>query len=185
MKRMGCVWACALLASACSRGGENTGVPPEKVADYVHAVIAADRATYAEEVVHRLQDVEKVARATEQFREEKGLPLPSQMLRMGAQRAAKEGGFRYALISTWAINKANMPRTDFETRGLDALGKSPDVPYRSQEEVGGRRYFMSLYPDKAVSEACVSCHNGHPESPRKDFKLNDVMGGVVVALPLE
>jgi hypothetical protein len=31
----------------------------------------------------------------------------------------------------------------------------------------------------------VSCHNGHAESPRKDFKLNDVMGGVVVALPLE
>lgn len=180
-------WALALLCgAACARGGGgNAGVPPEKVADFVHAVIAADRATYAEEVVHRLQDVEKVVRATEQFREEKGLPLPSQMLRMGAQRAAKSGGFRYALISAWAINKANMPRTDFETRGLEAVAKAPDAPYRSTEEVGGKRYFMSLYPDVAVSQACVSCHNGHPESPRKDFKLNDVMGGVVVALPLE
>ena len=179
---------CVLLTvSSCARGagGGSAGVPPDKVADYVHAVIAADRATYAEEVVHRLQDVEKVARATEQFREEKGLPLPSQMLRMGAQRAAKTGGFRYALISTWAINKANTPRTDFEKRGLDAVAKEPDQPYRSQEDVGGKRYFMSLYPDRAVSEACVSCHNGHPESPRRDFKLNDVMGGVIVALPLD
>ena len=114
-----------LAAAACARGGGgNAGVPPDKVADFVHAVIAADRATYAEEVVHRLQDVEKVVRATEQFREEKGLPLPSQMLRMGAQRAAKSGGFRYALISAWAINKANMPRTDFETRGLEAVAKA-------------------------------------------------------------
>jgi hypothetical protein len=175
-----------LLGSACARGGSGSaGVPPEKVADFVHAVIAADRATYAEEVVHRLQDVEKVIRATEQFHEEKGLPLPSQMLRMGAQRAAKSGGFRYALISAWAINKAYLPRTDFERRGLEAVAQAPDAPYRSTEEVGGKRYFMSLYPDLAVSEACVSCHNGHPESPRKDFKRNDVMGGVVVALPLE
>jgi hypothetical protein len=180
-------WALVLVGTAaCARGGGGSaGLPPEKVADYVHAVIAADRATYAEEVVHRLQDVEKVVRATEQFREEKGLPLPSQMLRMGAQRAAKTGGFRYALISAWAINKANMPRTDFETRGLEAVSRTPGTPYRSTEEVAGKRYFMSLYPDVAVSEACVSCHNGHPESPRKDFKLNDVMGGVVVALPLE
>lgn len=183
-------WTCGMVALlcgvACARGGgANAGVPPEKVADFVHAVIAADRATYAEEVVHRLQDVEKVVRATEQFREEKGLPLPSQMLRMGAQRAAKSGGFRYALISAWAINKANMPRTDFETRGLAAVAQAPDAVYRSTEEVGGKRFFMSLYPDVAVSEACVSCHNGHAESPRKDFKLNDVMGGVVVALPLE
>jgi len=188
MRWRGVVWAsCALVGAACARGGGDAraGLPPEKVADYVHAVIAADRATYAEEVVHRLQDVEKVMRATEQFREEKGLPLPSQMLRMGAQRAAREGGFRYALISAWAINKANMPRTDFETRGLEAVARTPDTPYRSHEEVGGKRYFMSLYPDKAVSEACVSCHNGHAESPRKDFKLNDVMGGVVVALPME
>jgi len=181
-------WALALVGGgACARGGSghDAGLPPEKVADYVHAVIAADRATYAEEVVHRLQDVEKVVRATEQFKEEKGLPLPSQMLRMGAQRAAKTGGFRYALISAWAINKANMPRTDFETRGLAAVAKTPDAPYRSTEELGGKRYFMSLYPDVAVSEACVKCHNGHAESPRKDFKLNDVMGGVVVALPVE
>ena len=63
-------WALALVGGgACSRGGSghDAGLPPEKVADYVHAVIAADRATYAEEVVHRLQDVEKVVRATEQF----------------------------------------------------------------------------------------------------------------------
>ena len=181
-------WALVLVVgTACARGGGNdsAGLPPEKVADYVHAVIAADRATYAEEVVHRLQDIEQVIRATEQFKEEKGLPLPSQMLRMGAQRAAKTGGFRYALISAWAINKANMPRTDFETRGLEAVAKVPGTPYRSTEVVGGKRYFMSLYADVAVSQACVSCHNGHVESPRKDFKLNDVMGGVVVALPLE
>jgi len=31
----------------------------------------------------------------------------------------------------------------------------------------------------------VDCHNQHPASPRKDLKVGDVMGGVVVRVPLE
>ena len=157
---------------------------PEKVADYIHAVIAADRETYAEDVVHRLQNVEKVIRANEKFKEEKGLPLPSQMLRMGAQRASEKVDFRYALISLSAINKANMPRTDFERRGLEQLAGAPDRPFTSYESAGGKRYFMAVYADRAVSDACVDCHNAHKESPRHDFKRGDVMGGVVIALPV-
>ena len=36
----------------------------------------------------------------------------------------------------------------------------------------------------AVAQACVSCHNSHNDSPRKDFKLKDVMGGVVIRIPI-
>jgi Protein of unknown function (DUF3365) len=174
----------AALGVACQRGTPK-GVPPERVAEYLHAVIEADRDTYAEQVVHRLQDVEKVVRASERFKEEKALPLPSQMLRMGAKRAQEKGGFRYALISEWAINKANLPRTDFEREGLAAVGKTPDQPYTRYETADGKRYFMSLYADRAVSDACVQCHNGHSESPRHDFQRGEVMGGVVIALPVE
>ena len=46
-------------------------------------------------------------------------------------------------------------------------------------------YFQAIYPDRAVSRACVSCHNSHPEGPKRDFKLNDVMGGLVIQVPLE
>lgn len=38
--------------------------------------------------------------------------------------------------------------------------------------------------DIAVAPACISCHNGHTDSPRSDFKMGDVMGGVVVRIPL-
>ena len=31
----------------------------------------------------------------------------------------------------------------------------------------------------------MECHNQHPRSPRRDFKLNDVMGAIVVRVPLE
>jgi uncharacterized protein DUF3365 len=186
MRRSMLIWA--VLLSGChgekqaAAGGEC--MSPAAVADYVHTVIEADRATYAEQVVHRLQDVEKVIKASESFSEDKALPLPSQMMRMGAKAAAARNGgaMHYALISPWAINKANLPKTDFEKQGFAQLGANPDAPYRAFQQVGEGRYFTALYADKAVSEACVGCHNTHPRSPRTDFKLGDVMGGVVVSM---
>jgi predicted small lipoprotein YifL len=176
--------AAALLVAGCG-AKEPAGVPPEQVADYVHTVIAADRAVYADQVVHRLQDVEGIIQSDEKFEEKRALPLPSQMLRMAAKKVAETSPFRYALISQWAINKANMPRTPFENAGLAAVAKEPARAHTSYETVQGRRYFMALYPDVAVSAACVSCHNEHPESPRRDFAVGDVMGGVVISIPLE
>ena len=38
--------------------------------------------------------------------------------------------------------------------------------------------------DRAVAPACVTCHNDHKDSPKRDFKLNDVMGGVVLRIPI-
>jgi hypothetical protein len=35
-----------------------------------------------------------------------------------------------------------------------------------------------------VSPACVSCHNEHVDSPRIDFVLGEVMGGVVIRVPI-
>jgi hypothetical protein len=174
-----------LCLSAGTSFAQSKGIPPEQVVDYIHTVIEADRTTYTRNVVNRLQNDDKVIKATEHFKEEKTLPLPAQMLRMGAQLASEKGKFRYALISQWAINKANLPKTVFEKRGLEAVAKDPSKPYTAYQTVAGKKYFMALYPDKAVSPACVVCHNGHKESPKKDFKQGGVMGGIVIALPVE
>ena len=144
-------------------------------------VLSADRETYAEEVVHRLQNVEKVFKASEQWREDKLLPLPAQMFRMGAERARKRSQrLSYALLSLWPINKQNAPRTDAEKQGLQAVVDHPEQAFYKDEDLGGARYLTAVYPDRAVSQACVNCHNGHAESPRKDFKMGQVMGGIVV-----
>ncbi len=46
-------------------------------------------------------------------------------------------------------------------------------------------YFTAVYADVAVAPVCTSCHNEHKDSPKRDFKLGDVMGGVVIRIPLE
>jgi hypothetical protein len=59
-----------------------------------------------------------------------------------------------------------------------------DRPYTSVVTEDGTRYFQALYPDKAVSQTCIGCHNAHPNSPKKDFKVRDVMGGILLTIPL-
>jgi hypothetical protein len=173
-----------LSVEGCGSKPEAKGIPPEKVAELIHQVIEADRTVYTKEVVNRLQIDEEVIKASEHFKEDKALPLPAQMLRMGAQLVADKGVFRYALISSWAINKANFPKNDFEKKGLETVVADPSKPYTDTITVNGKKYFAALYADKAVAPACVTCHNGHKESPKTDFKLNDVMGGVVITIPL-
>jgi hypothetical protein len=174
-----------LVAAALSGCRDQTpsadGPSQLAVTDAVYQVLSADREAYAEEVVHRLQDVEKVMKAGEQWKEDKLLPLPAQMFRMGAARVQKrDTGLSYALLSLWPINKQNAPRTELEKAGLQAVVDQPGQRFSGEEVLGAKRFFVAVYPDKAVSVACATCHNGHADSPRTDFKPGDVMGGIVI-----
>jgi len=77
------------------------------------------------------------------------------------------------------------PASDLERNALESLRKNPEVPVTGIVTSGRKQYFQAIYPDLAVSPACVDCHNGHLLSPKRDFKLNDVMGGIAITIPLE
>jgi len=172
------------------------GIPPEVVVDYIHAVAESDRTAYTKHVVNRLQKLEGQekpkgvvpAEATEAWEETDGIPLPAQMFRLGAELASDKGDFTIGLISPWNINDNQAPKGEFEEEGMAQVIKTGE-PYKAEREINGKKYFAAIYPDKAVAEACVSCHNNHPihkeRYPDKVFNLDDVMGGVVINLPLE
>jgi hypothetical protein len=162
------------------------GVSYKRMADALHAVMESDRTVYTRMVVNRLQGEEKVIKASEHWKDEKALPLPAQMFRYGAEMVAeKNAGFTYSLLSLWPVNKQNAPRTDAEKAGLEQVAKDPKQPYYTEETLGKTKYFTAVYADRAVSPACVTCHNEHRDSPRTDFKIGDVMGGVVLRIPME
>ena len=152
----------------------------------LHAVMNADRTVYTKQVVNRLAVKEKVIKASEHFADDKALPLPAQMFRFGAELASeKSDKFSYSLLSLWPVNKQNAPRTDIEKKGLKYVADNPGKNYYGTEELGGKKYFTAVYADTGVAQACISCHNSHKDSPRTDFKLGDVMGGVVIRLPMK
>jgi hypothetical protein len=181
--------AVVAVATGCGRTGSAAppGFTPKQMADALFTVMSADRAVYTKQVVNRLQNEEKIINASEHWQDDKALPLPAQMFRMGAETVAgKNAGFTYALLSLWPVNKQNAPKTDVEKTGLKFVADSKGATnYYADEVLGGKKYFTAVYADVAVSTACVKCHNLHEDSPRSDFALNDVMGGVVIRLPMD
>jgi len=171
----GCV---AVSLSACGGKPQAGGISPQALADAVHTVLEADRTVYARMIVYRLQDQEKMIKASEHWKDERALPLPAQVFRMGAELVAEqEASFSYGLLSLWPINKQNAAKTKAEETGLQFVADNPGKNYYAEETLGKTRYFTAVYPDKAVSQACITCHNDHKDSPKSDFKLGDTMGG--------
>lgn len=154
------------------------------IADALHSVMESDRTVYTRLIVNRLQNEEKVIKASEHWKDDKALVLPAQMFRFGAEMVAEKGAkFSYSLISEWPVNKQNAAKTGVETEGLKAISATKQ-PFYKEEELGGKKYFTAVYPDVAVAKACIACHNAHKDSPRSDFKMGEVMGGVVLRLPM-
>ena len=132
------VIASSISMLGCS-SADNSGVTPQRMADAMYAVMEADRAVYAEQVVHRLQNKEEVIKAKERWEDEKALPLPAQMFRMGAERVREnEEDFSYALLSQWPVNKQNKPKTQAEKDGLQFIAENLGKNYYTQENLGGQ-----------------------------------------------
>ncbi len=175
-------WA---LSAESPNPDDLVGIPPQIVADYIHDVIEADRTFYATHIVERMQ-VRGIVVSSENWAERGTLPLPAQFLMEAARAVAeKRSGVRYRLISLWPIKAKNGPETDFEREGLEAVQLTPDQPYSRVTASGRGRVFQSVYADRANNQSCIGCHNAHPNSPRRDFKRNDVMGGIVITIPME
>ena len=196
--------AVCFLAVSCSGGGSTTasapvasaGLAPEIVADYIHTVMQADRTAYTKHVINRLKTLEGkekpdgvvTTEATEAWQQTDGIPLPAQMFRLGSEIASEDGPFTYNLISTWNINDNHAPKSEFEKVAMASVNETGE-PYKDYQEVAGKQYFSALYPDKAVAEACVTCHNTHPihleRYPDKIFEMGEVMGGIIINIPLD
>ena len=159
-------------------------IPPEVVTDYIFSVLESDRTVYAQKIVERLGN-QNIIQAREDWQKTNALMLPAQFLMHTSDRMREKNlDLDFELISLWPINPDHGPTGEFERTGLEAVEIHPIRPYVGYIKVGRKHFFQAVYPDRAVTQACVTCHNAHPKSPKRDFKLHDVMGGFVITLPL-
>jgi hypothetical protein len=166
---------------------EAKGIAPEVYTDSLFAVMKADRTNYTKLIIKRLGPAGAGAIApAEHWKDlDNGAPLPAQMFRAGAEAVEDlTDEFTYSLQSIWPINKQNAPKTPMEKEGLEYIAANPGENFYGTETLGDATYFTAVYPDVAVSDACTNCHNEHKDTPKTDFKIGEVMGGVVIRVPL-
>ena len=155
-----------------------------KTAESVVGQMLATREVYTRDVVGKLQGDNVPVQFDPDFANNRGfVPLPATMVHLISTEVNKQGLFTIDLISPWAINRAKMPGSPWERDSVEALVMDPVTP-QSRIDSGGGGRLQYIAADFASAQACVTCHNAHPDSPKQDYQLGDMMGALVVTVPL-
>lgn len=157
-----------------------------KTAESVVSQALATRAVYTSDVVGKLRgDGANVSFASDFQAHTGAAPLPATLINRISDSVNEQGLFKFSLVSPWAINPAKLPKDKWETNAMDSLIGEPDGQQHLVDTVGGEPRLRFMGPDLISVQACATCHNNHPDSPKTDFELGDVIGGLLVEVPLE
>ena len=158
----------------------------KKAAEIATIQIVEDRKQYTKNIIGKLKKdgVTDVHPNRNYTNLDGGIPLPATFVQEVSNAINEQGVYSYDLLSKWNINKGKNLRTDFEKDAFDFLYQKEGEVFSRFMEHNGIFTLRYATPDVASAEACVKCHNTHEESPKKDFKLGEVMGILVVNIPI-
>ena len=154
----------------------------ELQADEISTLATGIRSYYADNVVSRLQQAGGKAVFSENYREiHGGIPIPATLsIELGAlfDSAHSDGRINYAFLSDYPFAKRDVPPLDsFEKMAIKSLREDPNqlqVVSLERPLFGTASYRLAT--PVFMRPACVTCHNQHPDSPKRDWKVGDVRG---------
>lgn len=119
--------------------------------------------------------------------EEASIPLPATMIHELNDSLAGQDGYAVRLYSEHPFpwRAGGGAQDDFERRALDALKANPEEPFWELQETDAGASVRYAIADRMVADACVNCHNSHPESPKTDWAIGDVRGVLQVTVPVD
>lgn len=151
------------------------GTDVTSMTKYILETVKAFRTVYAKGVTKKAK--EGGMKTDEGWRQDAhALMLPAQFVKAAATQIK---GYELGLIGNQPIYKSNLPKSEAEKNALQSIMASRNsevVVFRDGNKVVG------LMGDFAVAQSCVDCHNAHPRSPKKDYKMGDLMGALVVRI---
>ena len=149
---------------------------------------------YSEEIQDIDSKVTNIA-ITEKYRTvHPSLPLPATFaIDLGERISRRSPGMEVRVYSRypWPGRAKGGPQSEFDEAALDWLEANADVATDPPAEYAqfvaedGRRKLL-YYTARHMESSCLSCHN-HPggESPKKDWKVGDVVGVLKIVRPLD
>ncbi len=157
-----------------------------KAAEIATLQIVEDRKQFTKNVVIKLKKdgIVDVHPNREYADIDGGIPLPATFVQEVSSKINEMGVYSYDLLSKWNINKEKSLKTDFEKEAFDYLFNKEGKVFSRFMVHNGIYSLRYATADVAAAAGCVNCHNNHEESPKHDFKLGDVMGVLVVNIPI-
>lgn len=159
----------------------------QNAALYAQAIEEA-RTLYSSDAVDRLRAVHGLTVTHDYATKENAIPVPvTFLIELGKRLSEKNPGMSVRLYSDYPFplrQKEGGPTDKFEREALRYLRQNPKQPFFRVENWRGRPCLRYAQAD-IMKPSCVTCHNTHPDSPKKDWKVGDVRGILEVTSPLD
>ena len=144
-------------------------------ASEIGRVIDDMRGFYASDVVGRLAN-HPMAIPTNTYKSvDGGIPIPATLsIELGKMISARNAAVKYRFVSDYPFRGRESHNLDgWETSALASLRADPKTPV---VEISGSIFDREIRMAGPVlmGAACVNCHNTHPDSPKRDWKVGDV-----------
>ena len=148
----------------------------------ISEVMLQVRRYYNLNIVARLQQTPGPVTVTENYRDIPGaIPIPATMSIEIAHTLTEKipnSPFDFNFVSDHPFKGRNRPALDgFQREALAAFRTRPDLDefWREDKQARNGAALRLAIPVK-MQAACVACHNNHPESTLKNWKIGDVRG---------
>lgn len=118
--------------------------------------------------------------------ENKTIPIPASFMRAMGEMSGGSSELRlYSDLPFKFRSPEEGVLDNFESTAYESLKTNPDGEYfRVETNKNGDLVFRYAVADVMRDQACISCHNSHPDSPKTDWKLGEVRGALAVTIPL-
>ena len=147
-------------------------------ANDLNSVISSVRGYYGANVVRRVLENPGKTQVVHNYENVPGaIPIPATLsLELGKVISEQQANITYRFVSDYPFKDRAPHKLDaFESGALESLRKDPHQkivdtawsPFRDT---------VRLVAPIMMGAACVSCHNTHPDSPKRDWKIGDVRG---------
>lgn len=116
------------------------------------------------------------------------IPLPATLIHDMSELLEKKGedNIKLKLYSDFPFpNRKDRKLDGFGQEALAFFKSTPDAPFVKKETLGGQEVVRVAVADKMIAQACVNCHNTRHDTPKNDWKLNDVRGVLEVISPID
>jgi len=144
----------------------------------LNSVVSSVRGYYASNVVGRVLASPGETKVVHNYESIPGaIPIPATLsLELGRVISEQQENITYRFVSDFPFkNRAPHVLDGFETNALSNLRNHVNQQLTDvSASVFSDR--VRLVAPVIMGAACVSCHNSHPESPKRDWKVGDVRG---------
>ncbi len=147
--------------------------------------LASIRTIYTEDVV-KVASEHGIEVTYDYKKNDHSIPLPATLtILIGKQIAESGSGARTRLYSPypfkWRESEGGL-RDEFQKEAWQELNVHPESPFSAIVNSGSGRGLRYAVADR-MRASCVECHNQHPDSPKRGWKVGDVRGVLEVEIP--